>query len=168
MAATDTSWYNNILKANQDFDLNAPLTEEELIQTGMVTVLPSRPSPAASESTTPVLKDLDEMEDDSPVDAVADFIDGSSYNGRYQHYSKCQAIAALVAFEEGWESFEELILKPYVQERKRENKEYRGEDPNKAFSLRLKQQAAEDFVRAIRIGINEAVTTPKPALEAKK
>jgi hypothetical protein len=55
-----------------------------------------------------------------------------------------------------------------VRERKRENAEYRGEDPNKAFSLRLRQQAAEDFVRFIRYMINEAVATPKPALEVKK
>ena len=165
MAAADNSWYTDVVNAQEKFDLNAPLTDEELVAAGMLAVLPSK---LTQEASGPVLKDLDDLDDVAPTDAVADFIDGDSYNGRYAHYLKCQALAALVAFDEGWSSFEELILKPYVRERKRENAEYRGEDPNKAFSLRLRQQAAEDFVRFIRYMINEAVATPKPALEVKK
>jgi len=164
VAAIDTSWYDDILEANQNFDLNTPLTAAELVQAGMLHVLlADRPQ----ESGNPVLKDLDEVEDAAPVDAVAEFINSDSYNARYAYYLKCQAIAALVAFDEGWKGFEELILKPYVQARKRENAEYRGDDPNKVFSLRVRQQAAEDFIRFIRVMLNEAIATPKPALEVK-
>lgn len=162
MAAVDATLYAKIAQAQVDFDLNAPLTDQELILAGLVPLTATKEKPAID---APIFKDLEDLEDVAPVDAVADFIDGNDYNKRYAHYLKCQALVALAAFEEGWQSLEELVLKPYVLARKRENAEYHGDDPHKAFSLRLRQQAAEDFMQFIRMMVAEAAATPKPVLK---
>jgi hypothetical protein len=164
MATTKTA-LENIHDSLALFDLNAPLTEEELTAAGMLVVLPgARPEQAAE--GMPLLKDIEEN-DAEPVDAVAAVIDGNSYNAQYARYLQCQALAALVAFDDGWRSFEEVVLKAYVSARKREDAEYRGSDPNTAFALRIKKQTAEDFVKFIHAVINEAVATPKPSLAVK-
>jgi len=148
-----------------DFDLTAPLTDEELQAMGMLATLPNDTERRVG---VPLLKDLDEEDDTPPVDVVLAVTDENSYNVLYAHYLRCQALAALVAFEEGWKSFEELVLKAYVQQRRAENKEYKGDDPNKAFSLRIREQTAEDFVKFIKAVVAEAVSTKKPVLTAKR
>jgi hypothetical protein len=152
------TWYNNLEDVEKEFDLNQPLTDEELVELGY-----KSPKVKASKEL-PLIKDLDETEDET-VDDVSKFVDSNSYNSQYVHYLKCQSLAALAAFDEGWKSFEELVLKAYVRERKRENADYQGDDPNKAFSLRIRQQTAEDFVKFIRSMIQEAINTPKPTLK---
>jgi hypothetical protein len=151
------------------FDLNRPLTVAELVQSGMLTVLPSDAKEIISGESMPVFKDINDLNDEPPVDAVAEYMDGSDgYNFRYAHYLRCQALASLAAFEEGWKSLEELVLLEYVRQRQRADREYQGNDPNTAFALRIKRQTAEDFVKFIQVMIAEAISTPKPALEAKK
>jgi hypothetical protein len=148
------------------FDLTAGLTNQELEYAGMLGVLPAL-GPKAVESA-PKMPLLQEIEDvDTPqADAVEALADRGSYNQQYIHYMKCQALAALVAFTEGWSALDD-VLKFYVRQVKRENEEYRGTDPNKAFALRVKQQTAEEFLKFIRRSINEAVVTPKPVLATK-
>ena len=92
MAAADATWYDDITKAQTDFDLNAPLTNEELILAGLVPLMAAKERPAID---APIFKDLEDLEDVAPVDAVAEFIDGNDYNKQYAHYLKCQALVAL-------------------------------------------------------------------------
>ena len=148
------AWYTSLDDVEKEFDLNRALTDKELEELGF------KNPEVKADRESPVIKDLDEM-DDETVDDTSKFVDSNSYNTQYVHYLKCQLIAALAAFE-GWESFNELVLKVYVRERKRENADYQGDDPNKAFSLRIRQQTAEDFVRFIRLMVQEAINTPKP------
>jgi hypothetical protein len=149
------------------FDLRSPLTEDELVYAGLLGVLPGLEAKRAQAPAPemPLLQEIEDV-DPLPVDAVEALADRGSYNEQYVHYMKCQALAALVAFTEGWSALED-VLKFYVRQAKRENEEYRGTDPNKAFSLRVKQQTAEDFLKFIRRSINEAVVTPKPVLASK-
>ena len=158
MADLDNSWYTSVVEAHQDFDLNKPLTEEELEAIGMGELVPP-----GRLSDSPIVKDLEDVDDDGDSDLIV--ATGDDYNRQYLHFLSCQNIAALAAFEEGWQSFNELILKAYIKKCRRENKEYRGDDPNKAFSLRLREQAAEDFVQFIHAMVNEAAATPKPVLK---
>jgi hypothetical protein len=156
--------FNEIGASRENFDLSAPLTEQELEYAGMVTGKATR---SKDTTETPILKDLEDLEPEQPTDAVAVFMDGKSYNTQYVRYLKCQALASLVAFEEGWKAFEEIVLKAYLVRKKLENDNYRGDDPNKAFSLRLRKQEAEDFIKYMRAVIAEAVNTPKPVLGKK-
>jgi hypothetical protein len=155
---------NDIQMSRENFDLSTPLTEQELEYAGMALGTKTRPRDSVE---TPILKDLEDVEIDQPVDAVDTFQDGRSYNAQYMRYLKCQALASLVAFEEGWKAFEEVVLKAYLVKKKLDNDSYRGDDPNKAFSLRLRKQEAEDFVKYMRSVIAEAVSTPKPVLGKK-
>jgi|SRR6267142_1607416 len=164
--ATAKTTLGNINDSLEQFDLNSPLTEEELRVAGMLTVLPSMRRDSIE--ATPVLQDIEDPGDDTSVDVVASFVNRDDYNAQYAHYMRCQALAALVAFTDGWKSFEEMVLKTYVSARRLENSGYKGDDPNKAFSLRIREQTAEDFMRFIKVMINEAITTPKPTLAAKR
>lgn len=166
MTKIDPETLSDIRGSLDVFNLSAPLTDEELALAGMMSALPGEVTSRLK--SMPAVRDLDDVSDDSPIDAVAAVLDGTSYNIQYAHYLRCQALASLVAFEEGWKSFEELILKAYVVARRRENKEYKGDDPNKAFSLRIREQVAEDFIGFIQSVIFEAVNTPKPSLVTKR
>jgi hypothetical protein len=150
-----------ILASVDQFDLNAPLTAEEVEQAGMLLVLPGAGKERAP-AGVPTLQDINEVADDGQADAVTS---GGDYNLQYLHYLRCQAVTALTTFDEGWKALEELALKAFVRRCKVENDEYRGSDPNKAFSLRLRQQTAEDFLRFIRAVVVEAAATPKPSLK---
>ena len=151
-------WQIAVQDAQREFDLNREITEEELVQLGL-----KKAAPPVRLVDSPTVKDLNDVDDDGDSDLVV--TTGDDYNRQYLHYLSCQSIAALAAFEEGWESFNELVLKAYVKKCKRENKEYRGDDPNKAFSLRLREQSAEDFVQFIHAMIQEAAATQKPVLK---
>lgn len=162
----DQQTFEEIVESQSALDMSAPLTDEELEHFGMV--VGKTPTPK-EENSTPVLKDLDDVEEaPASEDAVAVYADGKSYNTQYVQYLQCQALASLIAFEEGWKAFENLVVKPYLVMRKRENDGYRGDDPNKAFSLRVKKQESEDFVKFMRAKIAEAINTPKPVLGGKK
>jgi hypothetical protein len=151
------------------FDMGAPLTEAELEYAGMTGVLPAlQPKPILQASEMPLLREIEDAEEPViSVDAVEALSDRYGYNAQYVHYMKCQAIVALAGFAEGWEAFEELALKTFVRNAKRDDEEYRGDDPHKAFSLRVKRQSAEDFFKFIRRVVNEAAATGKPVLAAK-
>lgn len=157
--------FQEIIDAQRQFDITTPLTDDELKSVGML-VDHGEGKQSTPEINVPILQDLDEI-NDSPVGEKTPAVGTENYNSRYAHYLQCQAILALVAFDEGWKSFEQLALLAYVNDRRRENSEYRGDDPNKSFSLRLKQQAAEDFVKFIRMVVHEAANTPKPSLNQK-
>jgi hypothetical protein len=150
------------------FDLTAPLTDEELAQAGMLFSLPGSPTVKVNlnQEEMPLLQEIEDVEE-APVDAVEGLTDRQDYNVQYVRYMRCQAITALAAFTEGWSAFEELALKAFVKQAKFEDERYRGEDPHKAFSLRVRRQAAEDFFRFIRQVVSEAQATPKPSLAAK-
>jgi hypothetical protein len=151
----------------ESFDIGAPLTAKELEYAGMLGVLPAvQPKQVSSVTEMPLLREIEDVEDPE-TDAVAALADRNDYNVQYVRYMRCQALAALAAFTEGWSALEEMALKDFVRNVKRENDEYRGTDPNKSFSLRIRQQTAEDFLRFIRQVVNEAIMTPKPALATK-
>ncbi|MHB8501501.1 MAG: hypothetical protein ACYDHE_11225 [Candidatus Acidiferrales bacterium] len=162
----DQKVLEEINAARESFDLLSPLTEAELEQVGMLGTLPGVVERVETAQEMPLLREIEDTEEPA-TDAVEAFVDRNGYNAQYTHYMKCQALAALVAFTEGWSAFEEMALKRYLIQVKRENDEYRGTDPNKAFSLRIRQQAVEDFTKFIRAVMNEAITTPKPALVTK-
>ena len=157
--------YADIQASESTFDLNSVLTREEQEMMGVIVASMPKEAPVLK---SPVLKDLEDVDDEPAVDAVEAVTDGSAYNQRYAHYMRCQALAALVAFDEGWKAFEDLVLKVYLLARRRENKDYKGDDPNKAFSLRIREQTAEDFMKFIHAMLAEAVNTPKPSIAAKK
>jgi hypothetical protein len=171
MVATDAERNTAITESQRLFDLAVPLTTEELSRFGLLTVFPT-PMQAADMVTSPVASFpvVQELEDDAfaPVDAVGALVESESYNARYMHYLRCRAIATLASFEEGWLALDELVFRTYVDARRRENANYRGDDPNKAFVLRVKAQAAEDFLLFIRGMIAEAAATPKPILMKEK
>jgi hypothetical protein len=156
-----------ISDSQQLFDLSAPLTEEELARSGMLLNLPGTERPReVLQNTMPLLQEIEDVEE-APVDALEGLVDRNGYNVQYVRYMKCQAITALASFAEGWSAFEELALKAYVRQRKFEDEQYRGDDPHKGFSLRVKRQAAEDFFRFIRQVVSEAQATPKPSLAVR-
>lgn len=158
---------NEVDKSLHSFDLTAPLTEEELVYSGMSGVLPGGDKALANhEREMPLLQEIEDNEE-AQVDAVETFTDRNSYNVQYVRYMKCQAILALAAFTEGWSAFEELALKAYVKQAKLTDEQYRGDDPHKAFSLRVKRQAAEDFFKFVKGVIAEAAATPKPSIATK-
>jgi hypothetical protein len=157
---------DEIASSQAVFDIGAPLTDRDLAQAGMLLNLPGGGSAEPKEAlrnTMPLLQEIEDV-DEAPIDAIEGLTDRNSYNLQYVRYMKCQAIMALAAFEEGWSAFEELALKAYVKKAKFEDEQYRGDDPNKAFSLRVKRQAAEDFFRFIKGVVAESAATPKPTL----
>lgn len=105
--------------------------------------------------------DLDVPE---PPDGELEPSAAEDYNSLYAHYLSCQALVALASFKEGWDAFEGLLSR-YVVERRRENSQYRGHDPNESMALRLKQQGAEDFRTFIRSSVNEAAAVKMPSLK---
>jgi hypothetical protein len=152
--------------SRQSFDLAAPLTADELKHAGLLGVLPGLKAEPPAAQEMPLLRDIEDTEE--PVeDAVEAIGDRNSYNAQYIRYMKCQAIMSLVAFEEGWSAFEEMALKSFVQQAKREDEEYHGDDPNKSFKLRVRQQTARDFLRHIKAVVVEAAAFPKPKLASK-
>lgn len=152
----------DIDRSFSNFDLNAPLTDEELKKSGMVLSLPSVKQ--ATSGGMPLLQDIEDTNDE-PVDAVAVVTEVEAYNQQYAHYLRCQSLAALVSFAEGWKSFEDLALKAFVQRCRRDDEEYKGDDPNRSFKLRIRKQTAEDFVKFIQGVVNESIMTPKPSLK---
>ncbi len=150
------------------FDLTAPLTDEELARAGMLSSLPGSPTARVNlnQAEMPLLQEIEDVEE-PPVDAIEGLTDRQDYNVQYVRYMRCQAIVALASFTEGWSAFEELALKAFVKQAKFNDEQYRGEDPHKAFSLRVRRQAAEDFFRFIRQVVAEAQATAKPSLAAK-
>jgi hypothetical protein len=160
--ATDIELMESVLESRDQFDLSKGLTPQELATFGMLVE-----SPEATRETVnvPVLKDLEDLED--PTKDSVPVASGNDYNAQYAHYLRCQSLLSLVSFEEGWKSFENLVLKAYVYARRREDAEYRGSDPNKALALRIRKQESEDFVKFIRAMIVEAVNVPKPVLGSK-
>lgn len=167
--ATKAVPFADIKQSISDFDLNSPLTKKEITEAGLLLALPVQLDEEARrpESEVPLLKDIEEIEPES-FDAVQAFTDNNGYNQQYVHYLRCQSLVALTSFEEGWKSFEEMVLKEFVRRCKRDNGDYRGDDPNRAFSLRVRQQTAEDFLKFIRGMVSEAAATPKPSLAKKQ
>jgi hypothetical protein len=139
------------------FDMEAPLNETEQKMLGEWV------APQKQAATTAV----QEIEEDTFVEEVVPAETQQDYNAQYAYYVKAQALVTLAAFEEGWEAFQEMVLKSFLRKCRRENKEYRGSDPNVAFSYRLKEQAAEDFYSYINVMIAEAKIVPKPVLQQK-
>ena len=150
-------------KAFGDFDLNAKLSKKERRMLGEVIETKYRADIAERAGIAVELKDLEE-DQFATTELVAPGEEGS-YNALYAHYLKCQAIGTLVAFSEGWQAFEEVVLNTYVRARRKENNEFRGDDPNRAFSLRIRQQEAEDFLKYIKSEIVAAAQVPKPVLK---
>ena len=148
----------NIRKSRDQFDLSAELTPVERQMLGEIV----RESTDERVLDEPVrIKDIEE-DDFTAIDVVDLVMNNREYNERYAYYVRCQTLATLVAFEDGWNNFQDMVLKAYVRMRRMENKEYRGDDRDKAHALRLKQQAAEDFVSFINSSMQEARNYPKP------
>ena len=141
------------------FDMNAPLTEEEVRMMGQVVGKPQQ-----TQSFVPA----HDIEDDTFEENVEPVNSESDYNALYAYYLKCQSVVTLIDFAEGWEAFKELVLKPFVKLQKQENKEYRGTSPNMAFALRTREQAAEDFMEFITARIDVLKQVPKPVLKQQK
>lgn len=145
---------DDVIKSAQAFDLSAPLTpDEKSIMANLFDV-----------STTP--RELEDelytgREETSKGAMSANF---KSYSDEYQRYLAWQAIAAMVAHEDAWEAFQELILRPFVAQRKAEDDNYAGDDPNKAFGLRQRRLAAEEFFRHIVSAATAADDVPRPVL----
>lgn len=155
----------SITRSQADFDINRPLTEDELTLAGQLLSLPGTREPrkrTVSLSQPPLLKDLDLLEEPEQAGEPTAIED---YNAVYSHYLGCQALVALASFKEGWEALEKQVFEKYVRERRLANAQYRGHDPNESFALRLKQQAAEDFLVFIRASVNEAAAVQKPVLK---
>ena len=152
-----------IRSARDEFDINAPLSDDEREMLGEV--VRTKYAVDVAERAG-VLGQLEDLEGDAfaKTETVAPGSE-SDYNALYAHYLKCQSITTMVAFKEGWDAFGELILMAYVRSKQKENREYRGEDPNKALALRLRQQEAEDFVKFIRAEVEAAAAVPKPTLK---
>ncbi len=152
----------DIIASHTAFDLGAALTEEEQGMLGRVYDGNERRYPDAPFRVR-------EVEDVGEAVAAAETapVSNQEHNEQYLHYARCQSLAALKAFTEGWDNFQKLVLNAYVNARQRENQKYRGDDRDKAFVLRLRQIAAEDFLDYINICMTEAEEAPKPSLEQK-
>lgn len=139
------------------FDLGAELTEGEKALVGLLREAEN------DKSVSPVtVKDLEE-DMFSPQEDVKPTAGNDEYNQQYVYWTRCQALLALKGYEEGWAVFEELVLNPYVQLRRRENAGYTGNDRDEAFALRLRQREAEDFLKHIHSCFEEAAAVRKPA-----
>jgi hypothetical protein len=152
-----------IHRAMEDFDVNAPLSDTERAMLGEIVTTKYRGDIAERAG---IAQEVQEIEGDAfaATETVAPGSE-SDYNTLYAHYLKCQSIATLIAFREGWSAFEELVLKAYLLTRQREDRDYRGEDPHRALALRIRKQEAEDFVKFIRSEVEAAAATPKPTLK---
>lgn len=138
------------------FDLNAPLTDDEILMMGQ---LAGKPQPV--QSFTPA----HDIEEDTFEENVQPVNSESDYNAQYAYYLKCQNVVTLVSFEDGWESFKQLVLNAFLREQKLANKDYRGTNPHRASALRLREQAAEDFVKFVSTQIQALREVPKPVLK---
>lgn len=147
----------------ETFDLNAPLTAHEIEMMGQVI----ENNRGRSEKSVTVKKHVKEIEDDEFEQNTAPADSELDYNAKYAYYLKCQNVVTLIDFSDGWESFQELVLKPFVKEQRKANKEYRGVDPNKAFTLRIREQTAEDLLKFIDAMIGSLKEVPKPVLNQK-
>ena len=149
---------DEIIATQRAFDLNAPLTEAERLL--MANELDVSLTPAQD---APRLRVIDEdVFAATDVSAVAN--NQNDYNQLYAHYLGCQALATIVAYEEGWEAFQKKVLSPYIQARKGEEEGYTGDDRDKIYALRLRRTAAMDFARYIMTVMIEAAEVPKPSL----
>lgn len=144
--------------AINQFDLHTDLTEEELRMMGQ------SPTPEQIANFKPA-QHIEEDKFETNTEPVASETD---YNARYAYYLKCQSIVDLISFKEGWDSFGQLVLKPFLVEQKQANREYRGTNPNDAFALRLREQCAEDFITFIDAVIEDLKAVPKPVLKQQK
>ena len=152
---------DEILDSRRSFDLNAPLTPEEQAMIGQAT------SPAGkTQDASFRVREIEEGIPEASAEPEAEITSNSEYNERYMYYSRCQALLALVAFDEGWKAFQE-VLTGYVNKQRRANAEYRGDDRDRVFSLRLRQIAAEDFLAYINGAIAEAAQVQRPVLEER-
>jgi len=151
----------SIVQSMREFDLGRKLTDEEALAAGQMLANQERLEKELVEG--PVLHDIEE-DGFASSDSVSVPAGTMDYNRRYAHYMKCQSIATLAAFEEGWKAFEEMVLNAYVQMRRREDSEYSGEDPNRAFLIRARKREAEDFVKYIRASVEESKSVQKPIL----
>lgn len=140
------------------FDMEAPLNEEEQRMLGHLT---------ASKTKQPASAAVQDIEEDAFVEEVIPAESQQDYNAQYENYIQAQNIVTLASFKDGWEAFQELILKAFLRKCHRENKEYRGTDPNAAFAHRLREQTAEDFYSYINLMVAEAKLVPKPVLQQK-
>lgn len=154
---------DEIISSRKAFDMSTPLTEqEELLLANRFDV-----------SETPRQVDTPrDLEDElytfrEPQAVTAPVSDPSSYGTEYQLYLRWQAIAAMVAHEDAWLAFQELVLLPFVQQRRQEDDGYTGHDRDKAFALRLRRLAADEFIRYIIAVSNDAGQVPKPSLMGK-
>lgn len=141
------------------FDMNANLTEDELRMMGQV---------PDHQRTTNTLDAPHEIEEDKFAQNTNDVSSEADYNAEYAKYLKCQSVVTLVSFEDGWTAFQELILRPFLREQQRANKEYRGTDPFEGSALRIRQQTAEDLFVFIDAVIEDVKAFPKPVLKQQK
>lgn len=142
------------------FDLEAPLTDEEVQMMGHTGSIPDREKDAPQS-----FKPAQDIEEPGFVESTTQVASELDYNSQYAYYLKCQSVITLISFEEGWESFQQFVLKPFLNIQRQENKEYRGTNPNDAFALRLREQTAEDYLVFINAVIEDLKSVPKPVLK---
>jgi hypothetical protein len=153
---------DEIVASRRAFDVTAPLTEfEQSLMANRFDV-----------SRTPAEAPRD-LEDElytfrEPVAAEAPVNDPTSYNAEYANYLRWQLIAAMVAHDDAWKAFQELVLLPFVRQRKQEDDAYQGSDRDEAFVRRCRRLNAEEFVRHILALTNDAGQVAKPVLMGGK
>jgi hypothetical protein len=144
----------SIEQSQRAFDIGGPaIVEEE----------PSEPQQEDAPFRLQTVEDDSRFVGSTPVSVRSN----SDYNQQYAYYLSCQSISALVAFDEGWKAFKDLVLLPYVAQRINEDQGYSGDDPHKAFALRCRRREAELFARCIIEQAENAADVPKPVLSAK-
>jgi len=149
-----------------NLDINAPLTPEEYAMMGQALEQWGDDAPSANKLPDVAVK-LHDFDEDTfaptGVQPVADT--NKDYNQLYAHYLKCQSLVTIMAFEEGWKNFKEMVLYAYVKMKIRESKEYTGDNRDKLSNLAIRLRTAEDFVRFIETSMAEATAVQKPVLK---
>jgi len=163
----ETLRQEGIVASQRNFDLSTPLTPEEELM--MAAAFDTSQTPEERSNVGDQAYALRSLDEDpfAETDLGAVVTTNKDYNVQYAHYLRCQAIAAIAEYEEGWSAIRELIINSYVKMRRIADENYRGDNPNKAFSLRLKRLITEDFARFIISQVEEAAKVPKPTLAAK-
>lgn len=144
------------------FDLNLPLTEEEMSLLSDQFDVSRTPSENAPRDLEDELYTYREKPSASAVASTP-----SEYSAEYLAYLRWQEIAAIGANDAAWLAFQELVLLPFVKRLKVDDENYRGHDPNEAFSLRLRYRTAKEFLTHILSTVGTAGEVQQPVLIGK-
>lgn len=156
----DIIMHDEIAASMQAFDLTRPLTQEEELRLANQFDVSRTPDPGPSPRAPRELEDelYNQGGETSPTSGVR------AANAEYQTYLRWQAIAAMVAHEEAWLAFQELVLLPYVRQRRAEDEGYQGDDRDKIIALRQRRVNAQEFVRHVLAAAGSAGQVPRPVL----